>query len=382
MLDLGGAEAAIHRCEPAKQSEEVDAKLGAGHAEWINANSCRTVTTLDHSLPFGPKALTTLPDALAFILEAIDEDLLYPCLATRLRTTDLAKLRSVLAINDDDDPSLEKAYFLSPSETVALCDAFDLKFDAGMREVVMFKDCVHSRSPYLFHTGYELPLLLEGRKKLAFFYFDSGDHSSFVSRLKERFDHYVAAGLLHAEEDLYALPDHDGRSAGEIYYAAKGEAWRIPALRLIRKASGVAGGWNEIFERLEGTLMGYEDWQNDWWLDLHARGDGSIVYGMSFRCAVSKAGLDWVIQSGHRALPPVEGATLTIQSSHALEDETMELALRENPDVEAFVQFNLGGCHLMGVCDLRTTGPFLIPAIMVSDINRNLTRQVCVVARR
>ncbi|MFS8975738.1 hypothetical protein PO002_14720 [Cupriavidus necator] len=326
--------------------------------------------------------MTVSPDAPAFILEAIDEHLLNPCLATRFRTADLAKLRSVLAIDDDDDPSLERVYLLSPNETLALCGAFDLKFDSGSREVFLFKDCFRwSRSPYLFHTGYELPLLLDGRKKLAFFTFDSNDDSSFDSRLKARFDHYVEAGLLHAEEDLHLPPNSHGRPVGKIYYTAKGEEWRIPAIKLIEHTSGVAGGWNEVFERLEGTLMGYEDWQNNWWLEQNALGD-SVVYGLSFRCAVTKAGLDWVIHSGNRALPPVEGPTLTIQASHALGDEAMKLAFREDPDTEAFIQFNLLGRHLMRVCDLRTAGPFQIPATMVSDINRKLTRQIHIVARR
>jgi len=248
--------------------------------------------------------------------------------------------------------------------------------------VVLFKDCApFARSPYLFHAGYELPLLLDGRKKLAFFYFDSEDCSSFDSSLKERFDYYAAVGLLHAEEDLCDVPDAGGRRAGYIYYAAKGEEWRIRAFKLLRESSGKAGGWNEVFERLEGTLLGYEDWQNDWWLEYQARGD-SIIYGMSFRCAITKAGLDWVIQSGNRALPPADGSTLTIHSSYAFNDKAMELAFGEDPSIEAFVQFNLAGRHLMDLCDLRARGPYQIPAAMVSSINRYLTRQVCVVARR
>jgi hypothetical protein len=326
--------------------------------------------------------MTTSPDGPAFILEAIDEHLLNPCLATRFSTVDLAKLKSVLAIADDDDPSLEKVYLLSPDETFALCNAFDLKFDFGGREVYLFRDSFSwTRAPYLFHTGYELPLLLEGRKKLAFFPFDSDDDRSFDSRLKAHFDHFVAAGLLHAEENLYVLPDSAGRRIGDVYYTAKGEEWRIPALKLIRRAASAAGGWNEVFERLEGTLMGYEDWQNNWWLEQHARGDG-VLYGMSFRCAVTKAGLDWVIQSGNRALPPVEGLTLTIQPSYVLDYEAMQIGLREDPSAEAFIQFNLLGRYLMGVCDLTTTGPFQIPATMVPDINSKLTRQVQIVARR
>lgn len=319
--------------------------------------------------------MTISPGALTFVLEAIDEHLLYPCLATRFRTADLAKVRSALAIGEDD-PALERVYLLSPKETVALCDAFDLNFDCGGREAFLFRDCVRwSRSPYLFHSGYELPLLLEGRKKLAFF------DSNIDSRLKERFDRYVAAGALYAEDDLCALQDSDGHCFDNIYYTVRGEEWRIPAIKLIRKASDKAGGWNEVFERLEGTLMGYEDWQNDWWLEQHARGDG-VLYGLSFRCAVTKAGLDWVIQSGNRALPPAEGPALTIQASHALDDEAMELAFREDARIEAFVQFNVLGRHLVGVCDLRTAGPFQIPATQVPDVNLKLTRQVQIIARR
>jgi hypothetical protein len=323
------------------------------------------------------------PDAPAFILEAIDDDLLYPCLATRFRTADLQKLKTILSVKNGEDPSLERVYLLSAIETAALCDAFDIEFDSRNQDVFLFKDSVRwpRCSPYLFHTGYELPLLLDGRKKLAFFYYDSTDDSNFDSRLKARFDHYVAAGLLHEEADLGSTPDAPGRHVGTIYYAPKGEEWRIPAMKLIRRASGLAGGWNEHFERLEGTLMGYEDWQNNWWLERNARGD-SIIYGLSLRCPVTKAGLDWVTLSGNRALPPMEEPTLSIHFSHVLSDEAMELALHENSNIEAFVQFNVRGRHLMDICDLRLPGPFEIPAAMIADINRKLTRPLHVVARR
>jgi hypothetical protein len=36
--------------------------------------------------------------------------------------------------------------------------------------------------------------------------------------------------------------------------------------KLIWRAAEAAG-WNEHFERLEGMLFGYEDWQNDWWIE-------------------------------------------------------------------------------------------------------------------
>ena len=29
--------------------------------------------------------------------------------------------------------------------------------------------------------------------------------------------------------------------------------------------------WNDDLERLQGSLFGYEDWQNDWWIEHKVR---------------------------------------------------------------------------------------------------------------
>lgn len=316
----------------------------------------------------------------AFILYAIDDDLTYPCLATRFQTTDLAKLRRALSIDDAEDPSIEGIYTLSSQEAASLCEAFGLNFDHGQRDVVLFKDNEKwANCPYLFHTGYELPLLLQGRKKLAFMHYDS--HNDDSQRLKARFDHYVAEGMLHAEQEIFDVGGTPNRRIETIYYTPKGEEWRIRALKLIQSNSGAAGGWTEIHERLEGTLMGYEEWQNDWWLEYCARGDG-VTYGMSLRCTVTKAGCEWIVHSGNRALPPMDGASFTVRSSCSLSDGDMQLALRNDPDIEAFVQFNIAGRHLMHLTDLKKGGPFDIPTSMIPEINRKLTRPIRIVARR
>jgi hypothetical protein len=39
----------------------------------------------------------------------------------------------------------------------------------------------------------------------------------------------------------------------------------VPA-RIEERCLLPSDGWNEHFERLEGMLFGYEDWQNDWWI--------------------------------------------------------------------------------------------------------------------
>ena len=51
-----------------------------------------------------------------------------------------------------------------------------------------------------------------------------------------------------------------------VLYALPGEQWRIDAFLLLWKTAEKAG-WGEGFERLEGSLLGYEDWQNDAFID-------------------------------------------------------------------------------------------------------------------
>jgi hypothetical protein len=94
----------------------------------------------------------------------------------------------------------------------------------------------------LIHGGYELPLLLEGRKKLARF---EDYYPPMKFKGEERFDHWVAEGVLHREvvdeplDPPYQTPQGQTWNGHRtIYYTPKGEEWRIPAMKLIFHASG------------------------------------------------------------------------------------------------------------------------------------------------
>jgi hypothetical protein len=322
------------------------------------------------------------PERYTFILQAIDGDLVYPCLATRFTTIENGKLRTVLGIDADWDPEFERVYTLAPATAHALCNAFTLDFDHGNREVILHRHHEPRESaPYIGHAGYELPLLLQNRKQLAVFSYDSADDRHFDPRRKARFDHYVAQGTLHGEEDLTVVNKATQRRAGQIFYTPKGEEWRIPTYKLLHRSAGAAGGWNEYFERLERSLLGYDEQQTNWWLDRAAR-NGGVIYGMSLRCTVTKAGLDWVLHSGQRALPPFRHHTFTAFLPETLDRAAMEAALEKSGDIEAFVQFSIHGRHLLDVIDARTAGPYDIPSSMVPLINAKLTRYVEVVLRR
>jgi hypothetical protein len=105
--------------------------------------------------------------------------------------------------------------------------------------------------PYLVHTGYELPLLLEGRKQFARM---SDAYPPDRHFDEEKFDRYVAQGVLHKEvvvepfERPYRL--EDGRvfeGHRTVYYTRKGEEWRIPASKLLRAQTGaLARGYNPV----------------------------------------------------------------------------------------------------------------------------------------
>src|SRR5260370_4050892 len=104
-----------------------------------------------------------------FILQALDPDHGSPVLEALFFVTELEDLRGLLDINPSDDPELEGSYNLDAVVLSAVTERFGIVFDPEGREVRL--DPSHSIRlvPYLVHNGYELPLLLEGRKPLARF---------------------------------------------------------------------------------------------------------------------------------------------------------------------------------------------------------------------
>jgi hypothetical protein len=200
---------------------------------------------------------------------------------------------------------------------------------------------------------------------------------------EHRFDHWVAEGLLHREEVIEPFEPFRGYlGIRTVYYTPKGEEWRIPASKLISQAASKSGGWNEHFERLEGMLFGYEDWQNDWWIDLGLRGGG--FGGVTFCCPVTSAGLAWIEAAGFRALPPVESPTLLIASYDVDAKVDLHALLLESPDNAAVVRFNVLGRHVMDMIDLQRErgGPWHVQAEQIRELNRNLRGSIVIVARR
>ncbi len=215
-----------------------------------------------------------------FILQAYHPEYACPAFETMFTIERLEDLQALLGPDAQDDPEIEMHYWLEPADLAAIAHRFGIAFDAGDRNVCLCRWRSRQEPPYLTHTGYELPLMLDGRKKLANIYFEYPPHRHPD---EDQFDRFVAEGLLHKEVDVEPFDKPIRSAAGCVfdglrtaYYTPKGEEWRIKAFRLLRGAQR-RGGWNDTLERLEGMLYGYEDWQNDWWADQRRR--MSLQYG-------------------------------------------------------------------------------------------------------
>lgn len=319
-----------------------------------------------------------------FILEAIDPDYCCPVLQARFEAADPALLQAVIGAQADDDPELRYTYVLDEAELATVVSAFGVRFDPtplGHADPQIELSRLHpiQEGPYLVHTGYELFLLLDGRKKLA----RMGDcYPPLAFDGEERFDYWVADGKLHREEVLkpFDAPISEYLGTRTVYYTPVGEEWRIQAMELIFRAAAKSGGWNEHFERLEGMLFGYEDWQNDWWIEAGRQRGG--FGGISLFSTVTADGLIWLQSAGFRALPPIDKANVTVASFDSNDAAALRNLMLEDFDNAAVICFKIFPQQLYDLVGGAGRGPWLLPRDRIPDLNRLLRNGVVVAARR
>ncbi|MBP0639904.1 hypothetical protein [Cupriavidus sp. AcVe19-6a] len=116
--------------------------------------------------------------------------------------------------------------------------------------------------PYLLHTNRELLLMLQGRKPLSVFT-DEEPSTDCISPLfpEVKFDAHVGMGRFVKYEYAEAV-DNGLHRVRWVFYALPEEAWRIKAYVLLFETSKHSG-WNEGFERMQGSLLGYSEQEND-----------------------------------------------------------------------------------------------------------------------
>lgn len=243
-----------------------------------------------------------------FILQAIDPLLGCSVLEALILGPDLERLRQILGSDAADDPDLNHGYVLDPGQVSAIAIQFGIAFDPITPETRLDRLNSISKIPYLVHTNYELFLMLDGRKPFATFTIsypiEDGDDAIEII-----FEPHVQSGQIVkrvvVEPFDKPIQGYRGRTydgCRHLYYALPGEEWRIDANRVLwRQLDYVA--WNEAMERMWGTLLGYTDAQNDWWI-AHLRYEGATNWGFTtVYTVVDESGLEWIRSSGCRALP-------------------------------------------------------------------------------
>jgi hypothetical protein len=163
---------------------------------------------------------------------------------------------------ESEDFDENACYDLDESDVDYVLSHFDVAFEPKGLDVVMRSWHHLDDLPYKVHTERELPLMLAGSKPLAAF---CDMYLSDLDLLREKaFKPYVESGRIIKRETIDSTFSPTGREIKlrTLLYALPGEEWRIDAYLLLWKTAGVSG-WNDGFERMQGSLLGYEDWQND-----------------------------------------------------------------------------------------------------------------------
>lgn len=169
-----------------------------------------------------------------------------------------------------EDVELGATFELDASDLAHIKSRCAIDVDDGVTVARLRKRLDTDDLPYHVHTNRELLLMLENRKPLAVFstYFPPvGSAEAVPERL---FEPYVLAGRFVKREVIETLSAGDGRQIQRVFYALPSEVWRVDAYMLLMHTAQISG-WSEAFERMEGSLLGYNDEQNDAYLELLKR---------------------------------------------------------------------------------------------------------------
>jgi hypothetical protein len=196
---------------------------------------------------------------MEFVVKVID-----PCTECikneyRLEVSDAEQLAAALAMPDFDPNG---TYELNEVDLDIISQRFSLPQVKGERWGRIRVRRWFDDFPYRLHTDRELALMLAGVKPLASFVGEYPPHPEIEEIPDRLFDPYVAEGRFIKRE--FVQLQRYGRALGlrRVLYSLASETWRIDAYILLLQVAEKAG-WDEALERIEGSLLGYEEWQND-----------------------------------------------------------------------------------------------------------------------
>jgi hypothetical protein len=216
----------------------------------------------------------TTPTKHHFVLEVTDRTTQSISSETSLEVTDVSELCTVLDL-DADDLAGGAIYDLEPSDVGRLTEFYGIQFNPPMGAAVALR-AWHplDQLSYKIHTGRELAMMLAQQKPLAVFCDAYPSVATFEVIPERAFEPHVAAGrIIKREAIFHSAPRSSGgrsRDSRFVLYSLPDQKWRIDAYLLLHTIS-LKSGWNEGFERMQGTLLGYEEWQNDVFIEMMYR---------------------------------------------------------------------------------------------------------------
>jgi hypothetical protein len=207
-----------------------------------------------------------------FILQAIDPATESIATEAIFETSDILEFCKLAGI-DCENFALNRVLNLDPAAVERITKRYAVAYDAQSMDTVLVPWHPIHELPYQVHTHRELALMLVGKKPLSAF------SEAYPSLDEERglipekaFQKHVDSGRIVKREHISQPNENSPKFKGQrlatrrVLYALPGEQWRIDAYLLLWKTAEKVG-WGEGFERLEGSLLGYEDWENDAFID-------------------------------------------------------------------------------------------------------------------
>ncbi len=203
-----------------------------------------------------------------FVIEFVDPDTRCICSEFIIETSDVSGLSEIVDPGEGGMRPSAK-YDLDHHDLDKIEGLLGIQIDRMPGKPHLRSSIFVDELPYKVHTNRELSLMLKGEKPLSVFHESFPSNTEFEVIPERYFAPYVEAGLFLTSE--FINPDARGGEMRFVLYAAKGEEWRIRAYILLRRTVMLAG-WNAGFTRMEGSLLGYEDWQNDIYIERTYKG--------------------------------------------------------------------------------------------------------------
>jgi hypothetical protein len=201
---------------------------------------------------------------MQFLIEVYDQET--ECIAKEI-CFEVASDTELLPMIGLEEFHPQATYELDGRDIQRINGHFNLNIDENAPLVKIRQKMALDDLPYQIHTNRELALMLAGKKPLSAFV-GTHPHCADIEEIPERlFDKHVSSGRFIKKECIEPLQEGLAAMIRRVFYALPEESWRINAYILLFQTARRAG-WSEGFERMEGSLLGYTDQQNDAYLEF------------------------------------------------------------------------------------------------------------------